>query len=304
MLKRIIEVWMVIIVAFSFVFVPIVVQAAVPAPTAFSNGSFEEVDSTTGIPKAWVEYSWLIATKPSVAATTFTVMTDGNGKDGKNYMKIANVVSDDSRLVYAIKIKPAEKYKVTCWVKTENIGTTRAGANISVVANMTISKDLKGTNDWTLLEYYFESTNSERADITIGIGSYGRDNTGIAYIDDVKVEKIDAFPSDVVIAKVTDPTIVSGSTGNTNGTTSNSTTTIIIVIVVVLGIVATIIFSNNNKKKKASTESIEDEENPDKELDEVDEVDELDEVDEVDELGQPKKSKLKDDDDDDDDTSL
>lgn len=297
MLKRIIEVWMVIIVAFSFVFVPIVVQAAVPVPTAFSNGSFEEVDST-GIPKAWVEYSWLIATKSSVAATTFTVMTDGNGKDGKNYMKIANVVSDDSRLVYAIKVKPTEKYKVTCWIKTEDIGTTRAGANISVAANMTISKDLKGTNDWTLLEYYFESTNSERADITIGIGSYGRDNTGIAYIDDVKVEKIDAFPSDVVIAKVTDPTIVSGSTGNTNGTTSNSTTTIIIVIVigivVVSGIVATIIFSNNNKKKKASTESIEDEENPDKELDEVDEVDEL---------GQPKKSKLKDDDDDDD-TSL
>jgi len=292
MLKRIIEVCMVATIAFSFVFVPIVVQAAVPVPTAFSNGSFEEVDST-GIPKAWVEYSWLIATKPSAADTTFTVMSDGNGKDGKNYMKIANVVSDDSRLVYAIKVKPTEKYKVTCWVKTEDIGTTGAGANISVAANMTISKDLKGTNDWTLLEYYFESTNSERADITIGIGSYGRDNTGIAYIDDVKVEKIDAFPSDVVIAKVTDPTIVSGSTGDTNGTTSNSTTTIIIVIgiVVVLGIVATIIFFNNNKKKKASTESIEDEENPDKEY-------------EVDELGQPKKSKLIDNDDDDDDTSL
>ena len=292
MLKRIIEVWMVIIVAFSFVFVPIVVQAAVPAPTAFSNGSFEEVDST-GIPKAWVEYSWLIATKPSAAATTFTVMTDGNGKDGKNYMKIANVVSDDSRLVYAIKIKPAEKYKVTCWVKTENIGTTRAGANISVAANMTISKDLKGTNDWTLLEYYFESTNSERADITIGIGSYGRDNTGIAYIDDVKVEKIDAFPSDVVIAKVVDET-KNVKTSNTNQKSNTTTTIIIIVIgvVVVLGIAAAIILSNNNKK--SSTESIEDEENPDKELDELDKAE------------QPEKSKLKDnyDDDDDDDTSL
>ena len=290
MLKRIIEVFMVATIAFSFVFVPIVVQAAVPAPTAFSNGSFEEVDSTTGIPKAWVEYSWLIATKPSVAATTFTVMTDGNGKDGKNYMKITNLVSDDSRLIYPIKVKPGEKYKVTCWAKTENIGLTKAGANISISRNMVISKDLKGTNDWSILEYYFESTNSDRADITVGIGSYGRDNTGTAYIDDVKVEKIDAFPKDVVAAKVVDET-KNVKTSNTNQKSNTTTTIIIIVIgvVVVLGIATAIILSNN--KKKSSTESIEDEENPDKELDELDETE------------QPGKSKLKDDDDDDD-TSL
>lgn len=300
MLKKILEKCMVVIIIFCVVLVPILVQAA-PAPAAFSNGSFEDLDAA-GKAKGWVEYSWANVNPPDGALTTFTLMSDANAKDGKNYMKITNVVSDDSRLIYSLKVQAGDKYKVTCWVKTENVGTAKVGANISIVSNLVYSKDLKGTNDWTQLEYYFESTDSDKANLSVGIGSYGKDNTGIAYFDDVKVEKIDAFPKDAVIAKVVDESKIPPVASTTNNNSNTSTTTIIIICIVIVLVIAAIAFVIM-KKKVSGTESKIEDGNLENKSDLLDESDESDQLEESDESEQTETTKLKDDDDDDD-TSL
>lgn len=297
MVKRILKVITATVFACSFVLVPIVVQANSQTPMIFSNGSFEELDSD-GIPTGWAEHSWLVDTIPASASTTFTVMNDGNGKDGNNYMKITSLVSDDARLIFSIKVKPTEKYKVTCWAKSENIPAdpNKAGANISIWGtNTVISKDIKGDSDWSMLEFYFESTNSDKADLTLGIGSYARDNTGTAYFDDVIVEKVAAFPNDVSIAKITDDTKNPVST--TPAQKSNATIIIVVIsAIIVICVVAVIILLY--KKKKPDIEMYNTKENL------VDESDETDESDESGESKRPKKTKWNDDDDDDDDTSL
>ncbi|MEN8906682.1 MAG: hypothetical protein ABF289_12065 [Clostridiales bacterium] len=119
-------------------------------------------------------------------------------KSGNKSTFIENISANDSRFIQEIEIKKNTYYKVSCWVKTENIGTEKIGANISIY-NLTIwSSDIKGTNNWQQLNLYFKSgKDSDNVSISLGIGNYGNENTGKAWFDDLEIIELDNAPSNV-----------------------------------------------------------------------------------------------------------
>ncbi len=115
---------------------------------------------------------------------------------------IINNSANDARYKQKIKVKGNSYYKLSCWVKTENIGSDFKGANISVDGITDTSNDIRGTSDWQYVELYGSTKKGQNElVVTIGLGGYSNTNTGKAWFDDIVVEKVDRLPSDAIVAK-------------------------------------------------------------------------------------------------------
>ena len=116
---------------------------------------------------------------------------------------IINNSPNHSRFNQEIKVKGNSYYKLSCWVKTENVGTDFTGANITVEGIMDISEHLQGTNDWQYIELYGTTKKNQKSFVlSLALGSYGNVNTGKVWFDDIVVEQVDKIPSNVKVAKL------------------------------------------------------------------------------------------------------
>jgi len=87
-------------------------------------------------------------------------------------------------------VKPFQYYRVTVWIKTENLKADPEGyINVSAVdgtrqlkyTNLTV----KPTEDWTQHETVFNTLESTDVEFSVGLSSYGG---GTAWFDDLKIE--------------------------------------------------------------------------------------------------------------------
>ena len=112
------------------------------------------------------------------------------------------IQSDDynNALFYkSLKVKKDTPYKVVCYVKTENVEYVindeykdhgidyRGGANISLYGENDRSEAIYGTNDWTKLEFMFDSRDKEEVEIAFRLGTDMCDSKGTAYFSNIKV---------------------------------------------------------------------------------------------------------------------
>jgi len=154
------------------------------------NPGFEDYDSSG--PFSWIYWSWENKGTAGIDNTTY--------RSGSASAYIENNVETDTRYMQKIKVKPNTIYRLSCWVKTEGIGDTGKGANISIENLSVTSKDLKGTNDWTYLELYgITAENQDSFTLTVGVGGYSATNTGKAWFDDIRVDELDKAPDGVKI---------------------------------------------------------------------------------------------------------
>ncbi|MFR5684471.1 MAG: hypothetical protein ACLUD1_10590 [Clostridia bacterium] len=106
--------------------------------------------------------------------------------------KIINDEYNDAMFYKTIKVTPNTAYKVTCMVKTQDVVTenqnTNAGAHISISDTTEKSKSLTGTNDWTKLEFYFNSKNRETVKLGFRLGGYSDNVKGQAWFSDFTLE--------------------------------------------------------------------------------------------------------------------
>lgn len=123
---------------------------------------------------------------------------------GNRSVFITNNSPNDARLEQEINVDKNSYYKLSCWIKTENVGMGNKGANLSVAGILDTSKDIRGTdNTWEYIELYgMTSEKQKNFNLTIGIGGYSSTNTGKAWFDDVAVEKLDKLPSGVSAVKL------------------------------------------------------------------------------------------------------
>ena len=70
--------------------------------------------------------------------------------------------------------------------------------------SVTTSPDLKGTNNqWSLLELYLKTGRDiHTVTLTLGLGGFGRINTGKASFADVRMEEVDTIPDGVNVVTV------------------------------------------------------------------------------------------------------
>jgi hypothetical protein len=115
----------------------------------------------------------------------------GNAHAGGFSASISCPSEDDARYIQTANVKPNTTYRISCWIKTENIGTGAVGANISVERTPYASRDIRGTNGrWENVSLYVRTDESVHAlNICLGIGGYGSTNTGTAWFDDARMEE-------------------------------------------------------------------------------------------------------------------
>jgi len=172
------------------------------AGNLLSNGGVESVDSN--IPMQWST----LAYDNGSGVTKFSISNSG-AHSGTNAITIENMQANDARWIQKIQVRANTLYKLSGWVKAENIGANGKGANITAEGIMSSSPEVKDTQgQWQLLELYGK-TGEKQTELTFDarIGGYGLANTGKASFDDMAVEAIKAVPSGAVAVSL-DPNAV------------------------------------------------------------------------------------------------
>lgn len=151
-----------------------------------ANPGFEENEGND--PYFWTKGSWQDNGQFSLDAA--------QAHSGKFSALITNSVETDSRYKQTIKVQPEKYYKLSCWVRTENVGDATKGANISIDGLTDTSTDIKSTSgEWVYVELYgLTGKNQDSFVMTLGLGGYSSLNSGKAWFDDVAVEELKGPP--------------------------------------------------------------------------------------------------------------
>lgn len=165
-------------------------HAAAEDANLVKNPGFENNKNGTAV--SWGKYDW----KDRRGVTEFKL--DNTQKHSGDFsLCIKSNFPNDARVKQNIKVKGDTFYKISCWVKTLNVGYGSKGANISIEGLVDTSKDVKGTSGgWQYIELYGKTSKNQKSMmITVGLGGYSNLNTGTAWFDDVKVEEIKEVPA-------------------------------------------------------------------------------------------------------------
>jgi dolichyl-phosphate-mannose-protein mannosyltransferase len=119
-------------------------------------------------------------------SASFATETNG-AHEGTRAVSITCNSENDARLVQKIPVKENTYYKISAWIKTENVRNDVIGANISVSDRMIVSRDIKGTTDrWEKVDWYvLTAAGVKEIMLSIGLGWYGNTSSGKAYFDDL-----------------------------------------------------------------------------------------------------------------------
>lgn len=143
-----------------------------------ANSSFEEMDGES--PRGWRIRNWQ-------RRAEFTV--ESFGRTGERSVMISSERGADASWITAVPIRPFSRYKLSGWIKTEDLdaGTGR-GALINVHGFETWrTPAVTGTEDWTRVEVEFDAGANDVLEITCLFGGWGR-ATGKAWYDDIQLE--------------------------------------------------------------------------------------------------------------------
>lgn len=106
--------------------------------------------------------------------------------------KIENTDFNDAMFFKAITVVPNTSYKVSCMVKTENVVNktlkSDAGAHICINGTVEKSENVIGTEEWTKIEFLFNSKNREEVQIGFRLGGNYDDSKGTAWFSDITIE--------------------------------------------------------------------------------------------------------------------
>jgi len=215
------------------------------------NPSFEEGSGEK--PDGWDTWAYN-------SGSVFKV-EEGTGHEGKKFVSITNDNDNDARYKQTVAVKENTTYKLSCWVKTENVGSERTGAIISLLDYVYTSKDFKGTNnEWQYAEMFFRpGSGVDSVVVTVGLGGYGNMNTGKAYFDDLSLEEVTNVPDGVTVAPI--EKISHNENAASGSNESKSTSTIIIIVLVailVIGLIVYIVFVSSRSGKNKNNDDQDD----------------------------------------------
>jgi len=217
------------------------------------NSGFEESNSDIAF---WDKWSYN-------ASTDVSLITDpGLAHSGNNCVRITNTAANDSRIRQMVSVKENTLYKISGWIKTENVSEQGKGAIISVFGMLLSTTELKGTNDWTYVELYGRTGPDQRAiELTAGVGGHGGESTGTAYFDDISVEETLDLPAGAAIISLYDGQSNNQSTETTKQADSKGwLIALIAALAVAIGVITFLVFfmsgkeEKNNKVKKSNNQ--------------------------------------------------
>ncbi len=115
------------------------------------------------------------------------------GRTGQRCVMIASERGADAGWLTSVRVKPSSRYRLSAWIKTENVV---AGSGTGALLNLHNLQPLKtpavtGTTDWTQVQVEFETGSHAVVEINCLFGGWGR-STGKAWFDDLHLEQLDS----------------------------------------------------------------------------------------------------------------
>src|SRR5512138_60099 len=146
-----------------------------------ANGSFEDVAGAD--PKGWTPRRW------QRGDASFAVESIAHA--GARSVSISAEKGADASWVADVPIRPYSRYRLSGWIKTENLVPGRSrGAQINVNGEGDWrTPPVTGTQDWTRVEVEFEAGANDAIEVTCLFGGWGP-ATGKAWFDDVELVRL------------------------------------------------------------------------------------------------------------------
>ncbi|MBN1698642.1 MAG: hypothetical protein JW881_14095 [Spirochaetales bacterium] len=162
--------------------------------------------------------------------------------EGRYYVTIVSDEENDARLVQQVAVNENTVYKISAWVRTDNVGhadTDLLGANLSIDNHFITSPDVKGTTSgWRYLELYVRPERGlTRLPVALCLGGYGSLNTGKASFDAVEVVEVEDIPARAAVFSVPAPRTDASGDDKGGKNTAGGFSAIRLVYIVLLGAV-------------------------------------------------------------------
>ena len=115
------------------------------------------------------------------------------GRDGGRCLQISSTTGSDNSWFIDVAVKPSTRYRLSGWVRTEGLESRRngMGALFNVHAmGQTVTRALRGDNDWTRVELEFESNPGQTlVSINCLYGGWGW-AVGTSWYDDLELVEL------------------------------------------------------------------------------------------------------------------
>ncbi|MHC4889141.1 MAG: beta-L-arabinofuranosidase domain-containing protein, partial [Planctomycetota bacterium] len=117
------------------------------------------------------------------------------GRTGKRAVCLSSEDGADIGWLTSVAVKPRSRYKLTGWIKTENLD---AGSGKGALFNLhnlqpVQTKAVTGTKDWTRVEVVFDTGDRAAVEINCLFGGWGL-STGKAWYDDISLVAVSDKP--------------------------------------------------------------------------------------------------------------
>ena len=151
-----------------------VLSAAASGQNTIVNSSFEQAEGRN--PTGWRPQRW-------GGSGEFTYASIG--RTGNRSVMISSTAGADIGWSQVVNVRPFSRYKLTGWIKTENVrATTGRGALFNLHDIQSVrSRAVTGTNDWTKVEMDFQTDTHATVQVNCLFGGWGM-ATGTAWFDD------------------------------------------------------------------------------------------------------------------------
>jgi len=154
---------------------------SVSAQNLLSNGSFETIGE--GNSGTWLVDYWQSGANIGI--------TDHKAHSGKYSAVLQSPNENDVRLIQTVVVEPDTVYRYSGWIATGYIPGNKFGASLCVMGGDIHTKPITGNHHWQLSELLFRTLpNQTRVTLGVRLGYYSNTVTGLAYIDDLKLEKV------------------------------------------------------------------------------------------------------------------
>jgi dolichyl-phosphate-mannose-protein mannosyltransferase len=151
------------------------------------NPGFEEVSDN--LPSGW--YTDAFINSPD--AVEFKV-EDGNAHTGSKCLAIINKKPNDSRFCQDIKVQPGSVYKISYWLKVDNIKEGGGGDNVTFTNGIYYSDFVFNTNgQWQKFDHYVKTSKDGEVSLKfwLRLGGFGAVAEGKVSFDDISIELVE-----------------------------------------------------------------------------------------------------------------
>ena len=214
-------------------------------PISIANPGFEDGLNDSGLlnaPPDWGVYDYRAQHTEDPVMTQITADT-GIYHTGFASVRIESSSVNDVRLYQMIPVDPDSIYLLSCWIKTSGIDDSGVGANISALGVYAVSGNLKGTHEEFQKVELYGRTGPAQTDlwVAIGIGGYSNESFGVAWFDDVAVEKLEAAPQGAYIQKLYNEDTTGGNpAAQPNDMSPGARIILLLIILIILSIIVLI----------------------------------------------------------------